>query len=151
MEQIKDWSTSVGLYPLNKPSLTVEQITQAVGNSKNLSAEELLDIITQATAYNIYLKTIKGTVLAQVSAAESIFKKRMYLETQRVENKFLKIEEKEAQVFASVAEVVELDRQLLLLRMKYAKIKDIPLAIDNAIENMKMAYTRKINEANQQR
>ena len=149
MEQIKDWSTNIGLFPMTKPSLTVEEISQACASSRILIAEDLLSIITKASAYNIYLKTVKGTILAQISAAEGVFKKRMYLETQRVENKFLKIEEKEAQVYASVAEVVELDKNLTLLRMKYAKIKDIPLAIDNAIENMKLAYMRKLNETDQ--
>lgn len=146
--EIKEWSLKVGLFVMNKPTLTVKQIIEAVSKSKTLTAEELLDIISQASAYNIYLKTLKGTILAQVTAAESAFKRRMYLETQRVENKFLKIEEKEAQVSASLKDVAELENNLLLLRMKYSKIKDIPLAIDNAIENMKMAYARKINEAN---
>lgn len=152
---MKEWCEKNKVSPITQPDISVEQIKNVCLSAHDINLVELEKAILQATAFNIYIKSTKGTLLAQIAAKENEMKRKMGISTIKVakeepNGKFLTRDEKEAVVLSLGGDIEKLDQELTTLRVRYAKIKDIPLSIDTAISNLKLVYTRKLNESSKQ-
>lgn len=144
-EQIKEWGQKVGINPVTKPKIDLDTISKYCKNVREVELEELEDIIAKASSYNIYLKSLKCALVAQISIISSKLNQKIYVETNEMD-KFTPKEEKVAIVLSTFKEMRQMQDELDETRMKYLRIKDLPGAIDIAISNMKMVYGRKLNE-----
>lgn len=148
--EMREWCEKNKVSPVTQTEISVEQIKNACMNAHDIDLVELEKIILQATAFNIFIKSMKGTLLAQIAGLENEMKRKMGLASQQVEGKYLTRDEKEATVLSTLPDINRVDEELTVLRVRYSKIKDIPLAIDTAIANLKLVYTRKLNESSKQ-
>lgn len=151
-ESIGIWSKDAGLFPVNQPKLTVDMIVQFCGRNINeIPMEEFETIIVQGAAYNIWLKSMKGTLSAKMNRLQTLYNKKLGAAIQRIpDSRFKSKEEKEAIALDTYQELGEVLDKLEEVKMKYLKIKEIPMAIDSALSNIKMAYTRRLNEVRKQ-
>ena len=144
--EIKEWSQKAGLSPIAKLNISVEDIVQFCSKKTNdISINDLEDIILKSIAYNIYIKSMKGAILARITQLSDILRQKIGIQTQQMD-KWLNRDEKESAVIVSSNELKTMNDELVQLRMKYSRIKDIPLSLDTAIGHFKFLLNRKINE-----
>jgi hypothetical protein len=150
IDKIKDWSEKTGIFPIGKSQIDLQSIVNACNDPLSLSIEELGELINKANAYNIFLKSMKGSLIARLTYLSQELDEELYLETQNVsqDGMFLSKEEKRATVLRTFKHLKDKNDVLLEVRMKYLRMKDVPQSIDMAINSLKMLYNRRINEEN---
>jgi hypothetical protein len=152
--EIKNWATKLGLYPIEKPEIDVSYIAELANrNLSEIPIKEFESLITKLVAYNIYLKSLKGSLEARRRLLASNYKKMLVATIQHLFSvaeddsfKFKTKDEKEVLALQTNNELASLDEQLLIAEMKIDRIKDIPYSIDVAINNLKLICGRKIKE-----
>lgn len=132
----------LGVHVAQDPGITVNEILE-IGN--DLELDEIEELLTLLTSYNIFLKSQKGSYSAQLTIKQGELKRRLYLETQNMPKQsdngtYLTKEEKESMVLSS--KLNQLHHDVLRLRALFDRIKDIPYAIDKKIDLLKMKYRR---------
>jgi hypothetical protein len=89
---------------------------------------------------------MKGSVIAKLTQCESKIKRRMFIILPKVGDiQYKTREEKESMAADIDSELSELFEESLVLKMKLAKIKDVPYAIDSIIETVRMVYQKRLN------
>ena len=146
IESVKKWAEETGLKTGEAPSIDVEYISTLHGETvKTLDMEELEAIISSISSYSIFLKNLKGTLLAQINQLEGKYRRALALGMMR-QTKFKYRDEKEAAALEVDRDLAAMERQLTVLRMKYSKIKDMPESLDKHIDVLRMSYYRRKDE-----
>lgn len=148
-QEISDWVSKNGLYPVKYTGLTCEEIANIdYKYLQNISLEQFEEILSKFTSYVIYLKSIKSSIEIQVQITSSDLNKRMYIETNNLgpDYKYKNIEEKIAIVRTSNEDIDNLFNSLNILKAKFIKIKDIPYSIEKKIEILKLIYHRRLSD-----
>ena len=147
-KEVAEDLSKLGVEPGGEFKLTYNEImnlgAQALEEIDIAAFEELLERIS---SYNIFLKSQKGSLEAQLVVLDSELRRTLYLETQNVDPRngltWLTKEEKESLILSGNEVVKDLYRKSLVLKAKIAKIKDIPFAIDKKLELLKLKYRRR--------
>lgn len=150
IDSINDWATKIGIYPMTMPAMSCEQIiTLDFKSTQIMPLEQLEEIIDKIVSYNIYIKAQKGIIESQIEVLKTDVDKLLYLETNNLgdEYKYKNIDEKKAIVRTANVKIDEQYKELIKLKCKFMKIKDIPYGIDKKIEMLKMIYSRRINDS----
>lgn len=132
----------MGVPVAKDPVVTVNEIIEI---SNELDIITIEDLLNRLTAYNIYLKSQRGSYEAQLIIKEGELKRLLYLETQSLpkespQGSFFSKEEKESLILSS--KLQNLHEEVLKLKAIVARIRDIPFAIDKKIDLLKMRYRR---------
>lgn len=132
-----------GVDPPKDPVLTVNQIIETC--SDDIDPIEFEHLLDKTISYNIYLKSRKGSLEAQLIIKEAEFKRLLYLETQNLprineQGSYLTKEEKESLVISG--RLNGLYKEVQQLKAEFLRIKDVPYAIDRKIELWKLKYRR---------
>ena len=151
-KEVAEDLSKLGVEPGGEFKLTYNEImnlgAQALEEIDIAAFEELLERIS---SYNIFLKSQKGSLEAQIVVLDSELRRNLYLETQNVDprngSSWLTKEEKESLILTGNEVVKDLYRKSLVLKAKIAKIKDIPFAIDKKLELLKLKYRRRCQNA----
>lgn len=149
-KEMKDWSIKLGLHSVKDPVFTCEEITDLYVDSLNsITLDQLEDLMLRISSYNIYLKSRKGSLEAQIAIIKHELNKKLFLMTNNLgsDYKFKTIDEKDAIVQSMYPDIAEQKRQLSLLQAKLLRIKDIPYAIDKKLELIKLTYQRRRDES----
>ena len=145
MKTIKDWVISNGVASPQNPGLDLTNVVDMNGKElRTMPLDDLSDLVVQLSSYCLYLKSIKGTLIAQITYHENILNTAVQKKS-RTLDKFMNKEEKMSVALDSDPKLREMERQLILLQMKYHKIKEIPYSIDRQIEIIKMIFSRRIS------
>lgn len=149
-EQIADGLNKIGVdnFARATDAFNVSEIvTSESADLEDIPLPEFEDLLDKILSYNIYLKSQKGSIEAQLVVLESEYSRLMGLETQTVERPrdggFLSKEEKEASALLQKTILVELRDKIVVAKAKLFKIKDLPFAIDKKIDILKLKYRRR--------
>jgi hypothetical protein len=145
-QEISDWSSKTGLYPISDPVLTCDYITSITSGDINaMSLDEIEELMLKVSSYNVYLKSQKASTEAQIYIIENELNRILYFEISNLgpEFKFKSLNEKDSIVQITHPEISDLKRKLSLLKAKLFRIKDVPFAIDKKLELIKLKYQRK--------
>ncbi len=145
---IKSWVHNVGLSVNNKHQLTSDYISSLMCEDFNkLDMEDFEELMLKISSYNIYLKSVKGSLEAQIQIISDQLKRKLWLAANNlgVDYKFKSTDEKRAVVLASNKEISNLQYNLSTVKAKFLKIKDIPFAIDKKLVVIKLKYHRRLN------
>ena len=99
-------------------------------------------------SYNLYLKSQKGSLEAQIAITKSELDKALHSAINELgaDYRYKTADEKIALVRTIHPKIDEAYRKLCLLQAKFARLRDIPYAIDKKLELLRLKYNRRINE-----
>jgi hypothetical protein len=151
IEEIHDWTKENGLYPLKSPELDCNYITSITATElEKMPLEELEELMLKMASYNLFLKSLKGSIEAEIIITEADLRKDLYLQTNNLSTEpgqFKTNNEKEAIVFTMDSDLNELHRHLIVLKGQLSRMKDLPFAVDTKLNIVKLKYQRrKANE-----
>jgi hypothetical protein len=146
-KDIKAWMDETGLSAPENAGLTIAQVQEYAKmiQENDVDINMLLRMIMEMSAYSLYLKSEKGRLLAQQTIHEDIFRRRLYMATQKVEGERKTKDEREATALYTNKELRALADKVASVRARYNRIKEIPMAVDNLINNARFILTRKMN------
>lgn len=140
------WTKNNGLGPLNNPCITLENIIELDGKRlRAMSFDEIEDILLKLSSYNLYLRNLKATISAQITKLETSLNRKLHKESKLLMGKYMSRDERETTVLEMYPRLKEDEQQLVLLKMKYSKLKEIPYNIDGYIDIIKIIYRRKLD------
>jgi len=142
-----EWSKKTGLLKFSPATgeVSLEWIAQwTMEKLRDLSADELFAIILKINAYNLYLKTEKGSILAQLNFKQQQFGRGLYRGTNSLgeHGKWKNKEERECLVLDANPKLIQIENEIVLLKAKYSKIKEVTEGIDNISNILKSFYHR---------
>lgn len=145
--ELGEWAGKLGLHPVSQPSLNCDTIASI--DYKSLQTMELTDfeeLINRISSYNIYVKSQKASIEAQIEIIGSELSKTLYLETNNLPDsyRYKSPDERVAVVRTTNREIDETSRKLSILKGQFARIKDMPFAIDKKIEILRSILSRRI-------
>lgn len=147
---IREYTEKIGIHPMSDPGINCELISCFDSEEEGLPDLDAIELfLAKMASYNMYLKSLKGSLEAQVLLHEAEFNRVLALQTQNITKQFMTAEEKKALALSQNSELLTLNTTLLTTRAKFIKLKDIPFAIDKKIELLKLKYKRMLDEQQQ--
>ena len=141
--------SAMGVGPVKDPQLTVNEIIEIGGEYlETLEIEVLEELLQRIASYNIFLKSQRGAIEAQIAIVEPELRRLLYLHTQTITTKFISRDEKEALIISQNPQIATLSDRLNKLKAQAVRIRDLPLAIDKKLDLIRFKYQRKLGERN---
>jgi len=151
ISEITNWVKSTGIHPVNKNTISCDEIAQIdVESFISMPIEKIEQLMNKIVSYNIYVRSQKASLECQIEILTPEVNKQLYSAVSNLSEdcRFKKIEEKIAIVRNENKDIDDRYKDLIILKAKLARIKDIPYAIDRKIDILKMAYQRAICRQN---
>lgn len=149
--QVADIMRGLGISPPTAPAVTFDDIVNAEVDLDTIPLEEYEQYLQEIAAYNIFLKSQKGSYDAKLRILRAEYDRELGLQTRAGPQShnnggWLTREEKEAAALATDSNLMNLREKVLVLEASLAKIKDLPYAIDKKLDLLTLKLRRRIKE-----
>lgn len=148
-QQVADIMKGLGISPPTAPEVTLDDIAEGGVDLDSIPLEEYEQYLQEIAAYNIFLKSQKGSYDAKLRILKAEYDRELGLQTRAGPQSsngggWLTKEEKEAAALSQNPNLMQLRDKVLVLEATLAKIKDLPYAIDKKLDLLTMKLRRRI-------
>lgn len=148
MQEMGDWAKRTGVERQNRPvDINLSWILSwNLEKLRELTVDEILDIMLKMGSYNTYLKSVKGSLSAQLTVTENGYKRSLYSATTRLgeHGNYKSKEERECMALDADPRLQNTLKKLIKIRAKHLKIKEITQAIDSLMIIMKLYVNKRM-------
>ena len=147
--QVADIMKGLGISPPAAPEVTFDEILSTDVDLDTIPLEELEQYLLEISAYNIFLKSQKGSFEAKLKILGAEYSHHMAVQTRAGPQNsegggWLSKEEKEAAALQTCDGLAEMREKVLVLEGTIAKIKDLPWSIDKKLDLLTIKLRRRI-------
>ncbi len=139
----------LGISPPSAPEVTFDDILSVAIDLDEIPLEELEQYLQEIAAYNIFLKSQKGSFDAKLRILKSEYDHNLAVQTRAGPQSsngggWLTKDEKESAALEMCDGLFEMRDKILILDGALAKIKDLPYAIDKKLDLLTIKLRRRI-------
>lgn len=148
IKEMGEWAAKTGIDNVNRPvDINLSWILSwNLESLREITVDEILDVMLKTGAYNTYLKSVKGSLSAQMTVTENSYKRSLYSATTRLgeHGNYKSKEEREALALDADPRLQVALKKLTKIKAQYNKIKEITQAIDSLMIIMKLYVNKRM-------
>lgn len=153
IKELREWTEDKGIFMVTGPQIDLKKILETDYKSLQLMPiEEVEELIDKIVSYNIFIRSNKDNIEAQIEVVSATLEKEIAIETNKLDSdyKFKTKEEKKSIVRVIRPDIDSRCKELTILKAKLMRIKDIPYGIDKKIDILKSIYNRRLQSERRQ-